>query len=268
MTALQTSLARALRALNEITETSPVWPRGLLNPGGPHHRIAGQLYPISIGEDECLVFGRLIEEIRPQHALIIGNAFGLSSAYIAEVMRAHGGCSVTTLDDESEGQGERVAAISRALTKSMGLSDILHHRKGASPQDIAASVDQKSFELIFVDGLHRHPQVMHDFLGILPYCRDDTVVVFHDGWIIGVPEAVRAAKRQGFHCWWVPTSCEMILATRSARRFAALKNTFPRGVEDRKRRSYLYGYLLHLREVFAFRWRQFYRRGGSLDDDQ
>ena len=253
MSSIDATLTRVLGALDEVAETSLVWPTGLLNPGGPHRRIKGHLYPISIGDDECRVFGRLIERLRPEHCYIIGNAFGLSSVYVACMMRDNGGISVTTLDDRSEGQGERIAGIADALADKLELGGILQNRKGRAPGDIGTTAKQPRYELIFVDGLHRHPQVTRDFLGVLPYCADDTVVVFHDSWIAGVPEAVKEAKRRGLRCLWIPTSCEMILATTGQSLFADLETIFPEGDENRRRRSYIYGYWLHLREVLSFR---------------
>jgi len=248
----QAALERVVGALASIIPTTPVWSQGLVNPGGPHRRLKGHKYPISIGEDECLVFGRMIEALRPAHCYIIGNAFGFSSVYIADVMRTHGGESVTTLDNQSEGDGERMAAIAQQLSEKLGLETLLHNRKGSAPQDIARTAERESYELIFIDGLHRHPQVTHDFNGVLPYVGDETIVVFHDSWIVGVPEAVDEAKQQGFRCLWVPTSCEMILATRSEAQFARLAEIFPHGIEDKGRRSYVYGYLLYLREVASY----------------
>lgn len=253
MSDAEDSVRRVVAALEGLAKTSPVWAHGLVNPGGPHRRLQGHMYPISIGEDECIVFGRLVERYRPEHCYIIGNAFGFSSAYIADVMMRHGGKSVTTLDNQSEGHGREVAAIAQGLTDALGLSDILTNCKGSAPQDIPATAKQSKYELIFIDGLHRHPQVTHDFLGMLPYCNDDSIVVFHDSWIVGVPEAAAVAKQHGFRCLWVPTSCEMILATRDEGRFAELQALFPHGVEDKKPMNYALGYMLYLREVMSFR---------------
>jgi predicted O-methyltransferase YrrM len=246
------SLKRVTETLGRIAEVDFLWDKGLLNPGGPHRRLRGHHYPISIGEDECLVFGTLIEAFRPEHCYIIGNAFGFSSAYIADVMKRSGGKRVITLDNQSEGAGQKAAAIAQALSEELGLAEILANKKGSSPQDIAATVEQKAYDLVFIDGLHRHPQVTHDFDGVLPYVAQDGIVVFHDSWIIGVPEAVERAKQSGFRCLWIPTSCEMIFATRSPERFERLKALFPQGVEDRGRRSYLYGWTLYARETMAF----------------
>lgn len=254
------SLKRVVSALDGLAEMGFVWPKGLLNPGGPHRRLRGYHYPISIGEDECLVFGRLIETFRPAHCYIIGNAFGFSSAYIADVMKRCGGKSVITLDNQSEGAGQRAASIAQALSDALGVSDILKNKKGSSPHDIASTVEQKAYDLVFIDGLHRHPQVTDDFDAVLPYCAERGIVVFHDSWIIGVPEAVARAKQAGFRCLWVPTSCEMILATRDPECFTQLQKLFPQGVEDRGHRNYLYGWTLYARETLSFHLNRMFGR--------
>lgn len=251
---MDASLQRVISALEEIARVGVLWPEGLLNPGGPHRRLKGHHYPISIGEDECLVFGKLIEELRPEHCYIIGNAFGFSSAYIGKVMKNNGGKTLVTLDDQSEGDGRMMASIAQKLVEKLGIEGIVTNKKGRSPEDVPGSVDRESYDLIFIDGLHRHPQVTRDFHAVLPYAHPSTLIVFHDSWIVGVPEAVQSARQQGFRCLWIPTSCEMILATRDSEKFERLRELFPDGVENRARRSYLYGYGLHLKEVFSYNW--------------
>jgi len=254
------SLARVTQTLDRIAQVGFLWEQGLLNSGGPHRRLRGHHYPISIGEDECLAFGKLIEGFRPEHCYIIGNAFGFSSAYIADAMRRCGGKSVITLDNQSEGAGQMSASIAQRLADELDLAAILKNKKGSAPQDIASTVEQSAYDLVFIDGLHRHPQVTHDFDGVLPYVAKDGIVVFHDSWIIGVPEAVARAKSKGFRCLWIPTSCEMILATRDEARFARLQQLFPDGVEDRGHRNYLYGWTLYARETLSFHVGQWFGR--------
>jgi predicted O-methyltransferase YrrM len=253
---MDASLRRTVTALEQIHEVGLVWPRGLINPGGPHRRLRGHQYPISIGEDECVAFGTLIEAFRPAHCFIIGNAFGLSSVYIADVMKRCGGKSVITLDNQSEGAGEKTAGIARRLADDVGVSDILKNKKGSSPQDIASSVEQPSYDLIFIDGLHSHPQVTHDLEGVLPYAHPRSVIAFHDSWLPGVPEAAQRAKEKGFRNLWLPTSCEMILSTRDAGDFARLQAAFPGGIEDKQPRGYLYTSYLYVKEVIGYRAKQ------------
>lgn len=254
---MDSSLERVVKTLASIAETRVVWPEGLLNPGGPHRRLKGHEYPISMGEDECSAFGKLIEALRPSNCFIIGNAFGLSSAYIGDVMKQHGGSAVVTLDNQSEGNGAECARVAQALVDQLGLHDFVTNVKGSAPQDIArAAGDDTKYDLIFIDGLHRHPQVTHDFHGVLPIAHDKSVIVFHDSWIRGVPEAVAEAKLKGYRCLWIPTSCEIILAVRDNDLFAKLQALFPTAVEDRGHRNYLFGYMLHLRLVLSYRMAQ------------
>lgn len=236
MLPLTDSLHRVVSALNEVAETSLVWPRGLIHPGGPHRVLAGTLFPVSIGEDECAVFGQLIERFRPVHAFIVGNAFGFSSCYIADVMRQHGGQKVVTLDNEIEGKGRACAAIARRLADRLELS-LLKNKKGRSPADTAWAVETERHDLVFIDADHGHPQVTRDFEAILPYTDAHTIFVWHDFWLPGIYPCLRLAASYGFRWLWLPTSCEMILGVRDAVMFAALRGIFTDGVENQTPRS-------------------------------
>ena len=233
------SLDRVVNALNEVAETSLVWPRGLINPGGPHRVLSGTLFPISIGEDECAVFGRMIEHFRPAHTFIIGNAFGFSSCYIADSMRHHGGESVVTLDSEVEGRGKDCAMIARQLAERLELT-LLSNKRGNSPQDTASAVETDRHDLVFIDGNHAHPHVTRDFHGILPYTDAQTIFVWHDFWIGGIVPCLRAAEGLGFKWFWLPTSCEMVLGVRDESVFAELQKLFPQGVENQQPHSVLF----------------------------
>src|SRR4051794_12557669 len=99
------------RKLHEIARIEPMWKRGVVHRGGPHYRLKGTLGPVSLGEDECIVFGKLINQFQPATCFIIGNAFGMSSVFIAKMMERNSGKSVITLDSKSEGDGERCYAV-------------------------------------------------------------------------------------------------------------------------------------------------------------
>ena len=234
--ALRGYLREVVEALESVADTTLVWPDGLNNPGGPHRRLSDMPSPISIGEDECLVFGKLVEALQPKHCFIVGNAFGLSSAYIARAMKEHGGETCVTLDSQTEGDGERCAAIARKLTSRLAL-DLLKNKKGFSPKNTPDSVEADRHELIFIDGLHAHPQVIQDFDGLIPYAASDTVFVWHDFWMPGIPECVEYARGEGYRCLWVPTSCEMVLGTKDDQVFDKLVALFPSGEENRPAHS-------------------------------
>jgi predicted O-methyltransferase YrrM len=247
------SLHRVVKALDEIAETSLVWPLGLLNPGGPHRVLAGSLYPISIGEDECTVFGRLIERFRPEHAFIVGNAFGFSSCYVADVMRQHGGASVVTLDSEVEGKGRDCATVARRLADAMELS-LLRNKKGRSPNDTAWAVETERHNLVFIDGDHSHPQVTRDFEGILPFTDSRTIFVWHDFWLSGIYPCLQLAVRHGFRWLWLPTSCEMVLGVRDEQIFTELQTMFPESVENRQPHPSLLAPALIAKEFIRHAW--------------
>ena len=81
-----------------------------------------------------------------------------------------------------------------------------------------------------------------------------TTFVFHDGWILGVPEAVEAAKDRASSCLWLPTSCEMILGTRSPERFAQLQKMFPEGEIEHRHPPYVLGVLQALKAEISIRF--------------
>lgn len=195
--------------------------------------LRGTLFPVSIGEDECAVLGRLIERFCPEHAFIVGNAFGFSSCYIADMMRRHGGRSVVTLDSEIEGRGRDCAAVARRLTATLEL-DLLRNKKGRSPDDTAGAVETDRHDLVFIDGDHRHPQVTRDFEAILPYSQRSSIFIWHDFWMSGILPCLRHAAKYGFRWIWLPTSCEMVLGVRDPETFAILQEMFPNGIEGQR----------------------------------
>ncbi len=220
--------------LDAIAGLDVVWKRGIVHPGGPHYRLKGTLGPVSLGEDECRVFGRLIQVFEPGNCFIIGNAFGMSSTYIAKMMERHGGRAVITLDSKSEGDGERCYTTANRIRERMGCA-LLTNKSGWSPQDIDAAAEDSAYDLIFIDGDHHHPQVTRDFHGVKHLAHDESIVCWHDYWMEGIPESVEEAQREGFHCIKVNTSCEMVLGTRSLDVFGRIKELFPNVEEPRKR---------------------------------
>lgn len=216
--------------LREIAGVDRLWRRGAVHRGGPHYRLKGSIGPISIGEDECRLLGRLIQDFRPRRCFIVGNAFGLSSVFIAKMMESNGGRHVVTLDNQSEGNGRRCADVAAELARRMRCR-LLKNHKGTSPADIPSAAGAERYDLLFLDGLHRHPQVTRDFRGALDIATPDAVFVWHDYWMLGIHQSVEDAQRAGFRCLKINTSCEMVFGTRNDRLFDRLpdlhENTEP-----------------------------------------
>ena len=135
------------------------------------------------------------------------------------------------MDAETDGDGPQNANVARGLAKRLDV-ELLRIKKGYSPQDTPGAVEAAQYDLVFIDGNHYSPFVRNDLLGVLPYLRDDSVVVFHDFFLEGVRDGVKAAIDAGLRCLWLPTSCEMVVATRSEQRFNELRALFPDGSDD------------------------------------
>jgi len=238
-TPLATTLLRdVIATADEIAGLERVLPRGAVHPGGPHYRLRGSVGPISIGEDECAVFAKVIERFRPAHCFIVGNAFGLSSVFIAKMMEANGGQTVVTLDAKCEGDGDRCFDTAARLREKMECS-ILTNKIGWSPQDIDAAADRDAYDLIFLDGLHRHPQVSKDFHGVKHLAGDETILCWHDYWMPGIPQSVAEAIAAGFKCIKINCSCEIVLGTRSNEVFEGIGKMFDNVETPQPRRRVL-----------------------------
>lgn len=221
-------------ALQEVAALDSLWPNGVVHRGGPHYRLNGTLGPVSFGEDECVSIGRFVNEFRPSNCFIIGNAFGMSSVYIAKAMEACGGSSVITLDNKSEGDGERCATVAEKLRERMQ-AHLLENRYGWSPNDILSTTEGKKFDFLLIDGLHAHPQVTDDYHGALNVLHDQSIICWHDYWLAGVPESVATAESEGFLCTKVNTSGELVFGTRDKSVFDRIQATFPEAEAPRKR---------------------------------
>lgn len=231
MTYMKHLIHQIVQNLDQITGLEMVWKRGVVHTGGPHYRLKGTLGPMSLGEDECIIIGQLIGEIRPKTCFIIGNAFGMSSVFIAKMMEHYDGQSVITLDSKSEGDGERCFDAAANLRENMKCR-ILKNKAGWSPQDIDKVVEDDTYDLIFIDGDHSHPQVTRDLEGVQHLIRPDTILIWHDYWLAGVPESVSAAQQMGYKCVKVNSSCEIVFGTRDEGIFDRIKALYPQKIDQ------------------------------------
>lgn len=231
----ETTLQHIIESIDAITGLEPVWKHGLVHRGGPHYRLTGSTGPVSIGEDECLLLGTLIRRFRPNTCFVIGNGFGLSSAFIAAMMEANGGTSVITLDSKTEGEGERCFQTAEQLNVRLGCR-ILRNEQGRSPKDIEKAIGERLLDLTLIDGDHSHPQATRDFLEVQHFIAEQGIVCWHDFWLPGVARSVEKAKRQGYRCLQVNTSCEMILGTKDQRIYRELQLLFETAQPPHRRR--------------------------------
>lgn len=148
----------------------------------------------SIAIDEVCFIETLTEYLEPKSILVIGNSFGLSSVALAlawpkaRVVAIDCGTPTTTMlhrimdPDLTSRQIPRDFGIelTRELAASSGLD--LKVVQGFSPQDLnlALEVQASPFDLVFIDGDHRNPQVIADFSGAREISSEKCVYIFHD----------------------------------------------------------------------------------------
>jgi predicted O-methyltransferase YrrM len=139
---------------------------------------------------DALLFAALSKTFAPRNVFIIGNAFGLSTFVLADLFPA---ASIDVIDAEVEG-----ADNSNGSTLTRKIADEwfpnVNLFTGFSPQDLQRAARSKSYQLVFIDGLHTNEQMYSDFIGMRPLFDSNCLVVFHDVAIFQMMDAWNKVK--------------------------------------------------------------------------
>jgi predicted O-methyltransferase YrrM len=152
--------------------------------------LEGRSYPlhshVETAEGEMLE--RLIRTYRPNNALEIGCAYGLSSLYIGGAMADVPCPSLTIIDPEqtTSWRGIGAANLQRAGIAFARLVEKPSHV--ALPELLASG---QRFEFIFVDGWHTVDQVMLDIFYSNLLLRRDGILVLDDNSVPPVAKSIR-----------------------------------------------------------------------------
>lgn len=70
--------------------------------------------------------------------------------------------------------------LTEKIAKKLNINLEIH--RGSSPKDVPCILDhvKGAIDFAFIDGLHTNEQIFQDFLGILPYISDSSIIAFHD----------------------------------------------------------------------------------------
>jgi len=125
---------------------------------------------------DAFAFEMIAKCIDCKKIYIIGNSFGLSTFFIADVFPQ---ASIDVIDAEAEGLDVQEGSN---VTRRIASEDFPNVQLtiGYSPQDVAKAMRFEKYNLIFIDGYHSHEQVMLDYNIMLPYAESDCVIYFHD----------------------------------------------------------------------------------------
>jgi predicted O-methyltransferase YrrM len=125
---------------------------------------------------DAFLFTQLQRVICPTSIFIIGNSFGLSTFVLAELFPT---ATLDAIDAEIEGlEASRGTHITRQIAAQYFPN--VQVTVGFSPTDLSKATLRRPYNLIFIDGMHTNEQVVLDFNGMLPYCDNECVIVFHD----------------------------------------------------------------------------------------
>src|SRR5258708_1736921 len=140
---------------------------------------------------------KVIRDIRPQVAIEVGLAFGISTLYILEALKETGGQKLIGMDPAQRDQywrGGGLHAVSRA-----GYESLYEFHENTSQQVLPALVAQgQRIGFAFIDGWHTFDHTLIDFFYIDQMLEPGGVVIFDD---VGGPAIKRA--------------CDFILTNRS-----------------------------------------------------
>jgi hypothetical protein len=142
---------------------------------------------------DAFVFMAIERIIKPKNIFIIGNAFGLSTIFLAELFPD---AEIDVIDAEIEGLETKIGSD---LTEEVNKKDFgnIKLTKGFSPQDLPQAMRAKRYNLIFIDGLHTNEQILLDFYGILPYCDEKCILYLHDVAFAKMFESWEIIKNEG-----------------------------------------------------------------------
>ncbi|CAN5402127.1 class I SAM-dependent methyltransferase [soil metagenome] len=121
-------------------------------------------------------FGQLLFRIanyyQPKFILELGTSLGITSAYLAS---ANHQVQVVTMEGATA-----VAATAERHFQQLGLNNI-QLTVGNFDETLGPVLSQlKQVDLAFIDGNHREEPTIRYFKQLLPYCRENTILIFDD----------------------------------------------------------------------------------------
>lgn len=145
----------------------------LLAAGEFTHR--GQRYPIahSTSPDICRRYAKLIVEIGAKRAVEVGTLFGFSTLFLADALARTDGM-LDTIDIRyskrtwSNGQDiEDIHEVAERIVGEAGLSSRVTFHAGDSNRILAELAQAgKRFDFALIDGSHKFPVALLDFIGV------------------------------------------------------------------------------------------------------
>jgi predicted O-methyltransferase YrrM len=114
----------------------------------------------------------MIRHFKANSILELGTSLGLTTAYLAS---AHPNTRVITIEGS-----ESIAQVAAENFKKLKLNNIQLVVGNFDTELTKICEDRQKFDLIFIDGNHREVPTINYFNTVLPYCHNDTILLFDD----------------------------------------------------------------------------------------
>jgi predicted O-methyltransferase YrrM len=114
----------------------------------------------------------MVRHFKANSILELGTSLGITTAYLAS---AHKNTNVVTVEGS-----ETIAKIAADNFKRLNLKNISLIVGNFDNELKQICEDKQKFDLIFIDGNHRELPTINYFETLLPYCHNDTIMLFDD----------------------------------------------------------------------------------------
>ena len=164
-----------------------------------HLKLTGHTFPWSIKELESEIIYDTVLQNNLQSGFEIATGFGISSITIGQALKQTNGTLVTVdaYIEESVNdcfgydiQTEKIYKdtdgfkMATALIDYLNLNSIVKPVVGWSPKDINEivnlNVPSQQLDFFFIDGGHTESQVLADTQVLLPFLKEDCILIYHD----------------------------------------------------------------------------------------
>jgi len=114
--------------------------------------------------------------IDPEHILVIGNSFGLSTFVLADLFP---NAKIDAIDAELENIEPQLGS---EITRKIAATNYpnVELTIGFSPDDLPKVANGKKYNLIFVDAMHTNEAILKDYYGLQNLVAENCLIYFHD----------------------------------------------------------------------------------------
>lgn len=175
---------------------------------------------IAMPASEAQLLRDVVLHAAPNHPVEIGAYVGWSTAHILSGSPMYPDQFMLDVIDpftETNDTPPRTEERFWNNTERIGGVEAVRLVRAASPDILPIVKPRHGWDFAFIDGNHNGGQPLRDIQGLLPCLTTDAIVIFHDGWLTGVKEAIDWLVAQEWTSAELPTANRMTVCYRGNR---------------------------------------------------